>query len=245
MHLTNYAINKRNKNYCQGGEEDDEDAHKRSIISVFKSLEEEEGVDITRIWEGMKEIIIKTILGVQPELSHIYKASQPSDKLGSMCFEILGFDIMLDRNHRPWLLEVNNSPSYNTDTPFDKHIKGELIRNTFKMLNITQTDKKTVKTMERLEYQKRGNRPEEDQLKLDLERESFYKKYFDNRYKQEEKNLGDFERIFDASCPNIGAESHQYPLNNVDRISKYEGKWIMHNFMTLKTSNHLYIYKSH
>jgi len=58
MHLTNYAINKRNKNYCKGGEEDDEDAHKRSIISVFEALEEE-GVDIDKIWVGIKDIISK------------------------------------------------------------------------------------------------------------------------------------------------------------------------------------------
>jgi tubulin polyglutamylase TTLL6/13 len=84
MHLTNYAINKRNKNYCEGGEEDDEEAHKRSIISVFKSLKENIGADIDEIWTGIKEIIIKTLLGVQPELSHIYKACQPRDKLGTM-----------------------------------------------------------------------------------------------------------------------------------------------------------------
>lgn len=74
MHLTNYAINKRNKNYCEGGEEDDEEAHKRSIISVFKSLKEKLGANIDEIWTGIKEIVIKTLLGVQPELSHIYKA---------------------------------------------------------------------------------------------------------------------------------------------------------------------------
>jgi hypothetical protein len=34
----------------------------------------EEGTDIDLIWKGMKNIIIKTLLGVQPELSHIYKA---------------------------------------------------------------------------------------------------------------------------------------------------------------------------
>lgn len=84
MHLTNYAINKRNKNYVKGGLEDDEDAHKRSILSVFNTLEKEQGADIDKIWTGIKEIIIKTLLGVQPELSHIYKACQPADKLGGI-----------------------------------------------------------------------------------------------------------------------------------------------------------------
>lgn len=42
MHLTNYAINKRNKNYVKGDDSDDEEAHKRSIISVLETLEEEQ-----------------------------------------------------------------------------------------------------------------------------------------------------------------------------------------------------------
>jgi len=95
--------------------------------------------------------IVKTLVGVQPELAHIYKACQPSDKLGSMCFQILGFDIILDKNLKPWLLEVNNSSSYNIDSPLDKQIKGDLVRDTFRILGISQHDRKIVKAMEKLE----------------------------------------------------------------------------------------------
>ena len=175
MHLTNYAVNKRNKNYWQGDEEDDEDSHKRSVISILESLKDDEGADIDKIWKGIREITVKTVLGVQPELSHIYKAWHPSDKLGGMWFEILGFDIILDKNHRPWLLEVNNSPSYNTDSPLDRKIKSELFHSTFKMLGISQNDRKTVKMMEKLEYEKRGHRPEVEQIQRDKERTEFYK----------------------------------------------------------------------
>lgn len=44
-----------------------------------------------------------------------------------MCFEILGFDILLDENIRPWLLEVNHSPSFSTDSPLDKALKRDVI----------------------------------------------------------------------------------------------------------------------
>lgn len=40
MHLTNYAINKRSKNFVKGEGEDDDSASKRSIASIMKSIEE-------------------------------------------------------------------------------------------------------------------------------------------------------------------------------------------------------------
>ena len=36
-----------------------------------------------------------------------------------MCFEILGMDVMIYNKLKPWLLEVNHTPSFGTDTPFD------------------------------------------------------------------------------------------------------------------------------
>ena len=47
------------------------------------------------------------------------------------------FDIILDHKLRPWLLEVNHSPSFTTDTPFDKHIKRSLIGDAINILNLS------------------------------------------------------------------------------------------------------------
>lgn len=60
---------------------------------------------------------------IQPPLAHTYKSCQPEDYANSMCFEILGFDILIDRKLKPWLLEVNHSPSFSTDSPLDRRIK--------------------------------------------------------------------------------------------------------------------------
>lgn len=55
-----------------------------------------------------------------------------------MCFHILGFDIMLDQKCKPYILEVNHSPSFSTDSPLDEKVKGDLIRDTIQMLGLTK-----------------------------------------------------------------------------------------------------------
>ena len=42
-----------------------------------------------------------------------------------MCFEVLGFDIILDHKLKPYVLEVNHAASFATDSPLDKKIKLE------------------------------------------------------------------------------------------------------------------------
>ena len=85
----------------------------------------------------------------------MYRAGQPNDRDGRICFELLGFDVIIDKNAKPWLLEVNHAPSFNTDTPLDKQVKAAMLRETFKLLDLTQENKKRLQNLERLDQRKR------------------------------------------------------------------------------------------
>ena len=72
-----------------------------------------------------------------------------------MCFEILGFDIILDENLKPWLLEVNHTPSFSTDSDLDYKIKFNLIKDSLKLVNIKRKSSKLKKMTEIIEYEDR------------------------------------------------------------------------------------------
>ena len=43
------------------------------------------------------------------------------------CFELYGFDILIDQNLKPWLIEVNASPSLTGTTKIDFILKKHII----------------------------------------------------------------------------------------------------------------------
>ncbi|KAL7033871.1 hypothetical protein ACKWTF_007758 [Chironomus riparius] len=139
MHLTNYSVNKHSRMYST----DDEVGTKRKISTLNRILANE-GYDVAELWANIDDVIIKTVLSALPMLKHNYNACFPSHDMVQACFELLGMDIMIDSKMRPFILEVNHSPSFHTNEQVDKEVKETLIRDTFVILNLTQDIRKKV-----------------------------------------------------------------------------------------------------
>ena len=54
------------------------------------------------------------------------------------CFECYGYDILIDANLKPWLIEINSSPSLSTTTKGDFILKKKLIND---VIDIVVTDR--------------------------------------------------------------------------------------------------------
>ena len=107
---------------------------------------------MTELKNAINDCMVKTLLLGHPLVAHQYRFCQPNDEQRNMCFHILGIDVMLDADCKPYVLEVNHTPSFVTDTPLDYHIKYSLIKDTLNLMNITQkTRARTIDYMAKLQ----------------------------------------------------------------------------------------------
>uniref|UniRef100_A0A2K5XZ30 Tubulin tyrosine ligase like 4 n=1 Tax=Mandrillus leucophaeus TaxID=9568 RepID=A0A2K5XZ30_MANLE len=124
MHLTNYSVNKKNAEYQANADEMACQGHKWALKALWNYLSQK-GVNSDAIWEKIKDVVVKTIISSEPYVTSLLKmyVRRPYS-----CHELFGFDIMLDENLKPWVLEVNISPSLHSSSPLDISIKGQMIR---------------------------------------------------------------------------------------------------------------------
>lgn len=127
MHLTNYSINKASATYTRNDCVDSCTGHKWTLRTLWSYLEREH-VNVSKLWASMKDIVVKTMIAGESCINTLTTANVSSRYC---CYELFGVDILLDENLKPWLLEVNISPSLHSSSRLDIAVKGPLIRNVF------------------------------------------------------------------------------------------------------------------
>jgi hypothetical protein len=93
------------------------------------------------VFAHIKDVIIKTLISVEP---HIVGELSKCVGNRTSCFELYGFDIIMDKNLKPWLLEVNVFPSMSCTSPFDKSVKTSLLCDSLTLVGIKGYDKEKI-----------------------------------------------------------------------------------------------------
>ena len=120
VHLTNVAIQKTAPDY------DPEKGCKWSLQELRLFLLAKHGPEeVKRIYQQMDEIFIKSLQSVQKIIIN--------DK---HCFELYGFDIMFDSHLKPWIIEVNASPSLTASSPTDYDLKFGLLEDMLHIIDL-------------------------------------------------------------------------------------------------------------
>ncbi|CAK93295.1 unnamed protein product (macronuclear) [Paramecium tetraurelia] len=120
VHLTNVAIQKNSENYDEklGGKWD---LQKLKLFLMTKYGQDK----VQECFYNVQQLMIKSLQAVQKIIIN--------DK---HCFELYGFDILFDSQLKPWLLEVNASPSMTSNTPIDFELKCGLLDDVFTIIDL-------------------------------------------------------------------------------------------------------------
>ena len=214
QHLTNYSLNKDSA----GFKISDADiaagtSSKRTLENVYKRLQQD-GVDIQLLKLKIADLIIKTLISVQPDLLHNYRMCQPNDRTYNMCFEILGFDVLIDDTLKPWLLEVNLSCSLAAESPLDLKVKSRMLSQLLTLASLTPYDREAhrleKKRRDKMRYERlargepaakqvfRNHNAEVYGMALSLEGQRAVADM-----DQEEAKSGEFRRIFPTASGHV------------------------------------------
>ncbi|XP_069740798.1 probable tubulin polyglutamylase TTLL9 isoform X3 [Narcine bancroftii] len=120
VHLTNVAVQKTAPDY------DPEKGCKWLMQQLRQYLTAKHGTEaIETLFRDMDNIFIKSLQSVQSLIIN--------DK---HCFELYGYDILIDKNLKPWLLEVNASPSLIASSQEDYELKCRLLQDTVNVIDM-------------------------------------------------------------------------------------------------------------
>lgn len=132
-HLTNYSVNKDSPFFIQNQDAEDDGNGSKWSLRGLKLYWEQMGINSASIFENIKDVIIKSLIAVEP---HIVKRLSLSGARRTSCYELYGFDILVDENFKPWLLEINIFPSLAETSPLDQKLKSMLVVDTFNLIGI-------------------------------------------------------------------------------------------------------------
>eukprot|EP00471_Norrisiella_sphaerica_P001675 CAMPEP_0184486188 /NCGR_PEP_ID=MMETSP0113_2-20130426/7723_1 /TAXON_ID=91329 /ORGANISM="Norrisiella sphaerica, Strain BC52" /LENGTH=949 /DNA_ID=CAMNT_0026867947 /DNA_START=293 /DNA_END=3142 /DNA_ORIENTATION=+ len=133
VHLTNTSIQRKSgENHSSHfGEQG-----KMTLEDCLDYLENTYKIDIPNLMKKIRELVLASLVSVNHAIA-------PNRN----CFEVFGFDVLVDQHFRPWLMEINSSPSLNVSSSIDKKVKVSLIRDVLRIVDPIPYDRRRLASL--------------------------------------------------------------------------------------------------
>jgi len=132
-HLTNYSINKKANNFVENQQANQDNVGHKWSFSAFNKHLEHTGVNVELMWARIMDLCLKTLISVKPVIA---AETRRATAHSANCFELYGFDVLVDEELKPWLVEVNLSPSMLAESPLDQQVKSAVLSDTFNLVGV-------------------------------------------------------------------------------------------------------------
>lgn len=224
-HLTNYAINKKSKKFVSPDNISNESkGSKWTITAINKYLESQE-IDINLLWSRIYDVVIKSIISIEPI---IYSEIKKYEFNGENFFELFGYDILIDNDLKPWIMEVNLSPSLSIESNLDFVVKSNLVKDLLNLTGIYLFDRK--KESQRVKSNNLRTKPNREKMENHIEEENY-----------QSKKIGDLKPITKKMI--IDSIEEYERKGNFIRIYPMKGSKIYDCYFELqRTSNKILYY---
>jgi len=123
---------------------------------------------------------------------------------------------MLDHKMKPYLLEVNHTPSFTTDTPLDRNIKKNVIKDALNLMNISVETKLKYKKKKRIELRQRILTGKTIKVTME-ERKADITKAQKERDEWESRNMGSYQKVYPFEDPSQAEEDYDALLREATK----------------------------
>ncbi|KAH6570186.1 hypothetical protein BASA62_004438 [Batrachochytrium salamandrivorans] len=224
IHLTNYSINKTrvpmdstSKSTFSAQDPNSTSSNdpyadkfclndNKWTLGTFKEYMRLHGHDFEPVMKKIKSLFIKTIMSSHRQNTsgvRLYVTNRKS------CFEMFGFDVLLDAELRPWLMEVNISPSMKASCEIDFDLKSKLAVDLFNLVGVQVYDLEMGKAAQTSKNSPLWKKPLLSTLEKRKQREAMLNKSLDllkelspddirilKETEDENSRKGGFERLY-------------------------------------------------
>lgn len=138
MHLTNFSLNKSDRNFIRGTDGEDSVENSKWSLPFLMDYFRSQKIDTDQLTKEFNHVVISTIIA---GICSIREEHQKAIKTHHTSYELYGFDVILDENLKPYIIEVNISPAMSgLDSKLDYVIKWRLMLELLNMARIIDCD---------------------------------------------------------------------------------------------------------